>query len=330
MKPRSITQWLRRNPAALGLSTIAALLIGLLLYEVILNRFTMISRDKDLLRDFETAVVSILLVGYLAGAYYAVLRSTRDTLDELATWKTAADAVGRDSAGSIGKKGFLAIGLVGALLAAIMNYLTTESAWSWSAWEPEVWWHRILGLFIGWWFAWFATGVADSSEHISRLAARIESVDLLDPSPWFPSVKHGLLTALLTIGAVSISSLYLVDPEVLPGVAIVLGLCLPLALVVFLLPVRGVHRRISRAKEAEIEWTRNRIRQSRSLLHDSSSDVLPSQMADLIAYLELIEGVPVWPFQRSTIVRLLLYLLIPAVSWAGKQLVETALEQLFT
>jgi hypothetical protein len=221
------------------------------------------------------------------------------------------------------------MGLVGALLTAIMHYLTTESAWNWSAWSPETWWHRVLGLFIGWWFAWLATAVADSSERISRLTAQIDSVDLLDQSPWFPSVKHGLLTALLTIGAVSISTLYLVDPRVWPGIVIVLGVCLPLALVVFLLPVRGVHRRIRKAKEAEIEWTRNRIQQSRSLLSNPSSDVLPGQMADLIAYLELIEGAPVWPFQRSTIVRLLLYLLIPAVSWVGKQLVETALGQLF-
>jgi hypothetical protein len=49
-----IMQRLRRNPAALGLSISATLLIGLLLYEVILNRFTVISREEDLLRGFET------------------------------------------------------------------------------------------------------------------------------------------------------------------------------------------------------------------------------------------------------------------------------------
>jgi hypothetical protein len=57
--------------------------------------------------------------------------------------------------------------------------------------------------------------------------------------------------------------------------------------------------------------------------------VIPGQMADLIAYLELIEGVPEWPFQTSTVMRLLLYLLIPVASWAGKQMIETTLDQLF-
>jgi hypothetical protein len=135
--------------------------------------------------------------------------------------------------------------------------------------------------------------------------------------------------AMLTIGAVSIGSLYLVDPELWLGVVFMLGMCLPLALITSLLPVRGVHRRISEAKQSEIEWTRNRIQQYRSLMENSSSKVSPGQMADLTAYLELIEGVPVWPFQTSTIARLLLFLLIPVASWAGKQIIVTALDQLF-
>lgn len=324
-----IIQKLRRKPVALGLSISVTLLVTLILHEVILHRFTVILREEDLLRNLQTTIASVLLAGYLVGAYYAVLRSTENTLDELkTTWKVTRDALSVGS-GDIGKKGFIAMGLVGALLSTIMGYLTTESTWNWSAWGPEIWWHRALGLFIGWWFTWFATAVATSSERISRIAARIGSVDLLDTSPWFPSVKHGLLTALLTIGAVSISTLYLVDPRVWISIAVVLGVCLPLALIVFLLPVRGVHRRISKAKKAEIEWTRSRIRQSRALLDNPSSDVLPGQMADLIAYLEFVESVPEWPFQRSTVVRLLLYLLIPAASWASRQLVETALAQLF-
>jgi len=323
-------QRLQSNPVALGLSISATLLIGLLLHEYILDRFTVISGEEDLLRDFRTAVVDVLLAGYLVGAYYAVLRSARNTIDELKkTWKPATDALGVGSAGNIGKRALFTMGLVGVLLAAIMNHLTTESPWDWSTWEPEVWWHRILGLFISWWFTWFAMAVSDSSARISLLTARIGSVDLLDQSLWFPPVKHGLLTAMLTVGAVSISSLYLTDPKEWPGVVIVLGVCLPLALITLLLPVRGVHRRISKAKQSEIEWIRSRIRQSRSLLHNSPSDVLPGQMADLTAYLELIEGVPVWPLQASTIVRLLLYLVMPIASWAGNLTIGTALDQLF-
>jgi hypothetical protein len=298
MNPASIIHKLQRKPVALGLIVSTTLLAGLLLHEAILDRLPMILGDQALLQSLETAVISSLLTGYLVGAFYAVRRNTSSTLEELkSAWKADPDTPKAASPGKIGKWGYVALGIVGALLAAIMYYATTEPAWDWSVWEPETWWHRLLGLFIGWWFTWFATAVAESSERISRLASHVVSVDLLDQSPWFPSVKHGLLTALLTIGAVSISSLYLVDPEVLPGVAIVLGMCLPLALVAFLLPIHGVHRRIKEAKESEIEWIRNRIQETGTLMRKSPSDIQPGQMADMIAYLELVKRPPNGPFR---------------------------------
>ena len=140
MKPLLIIQRLRRNPVVLGLSVSAVLLIGLLLHEAILNRFTVISREEDWLWDFGTAIVSVLLTGYLVGAYYAVLRSTRNTLGELELIrKTETDAPNVGSPKSMGKKAFFIMGLVGAFLSAATNYLTIKSAWAWSMWKPETW-----------------------------------------------------------------------------------------------------------------------------------------------------------------------------------------------
>ncbi|MCD4843401.1 MAG: hypothetical protein K8R25_02835 [Methanosarcinales archaeon] len=45
-------------------------------------------------------------------------------------------------------------------------------------------------------------------------------------------------------------------------------------------------------------------------------------MADMEAYLRLIEDVPEWPFQSSILVRVVLYLLIPIASWFGGLLIE--------
>ena len=39
-------------------------------------------------------------------------------------------------------------------------------------------------------------------------------------------------------------------------------------------------------------------------------------MADLVAYLSLVERVPEWPFTTSTYTRLFLYLLMPLVFWS--------------
>jgi hypothetical protein len=51
-------------------------------------------------------------------------------------------------------------------------------------------------------------------------------------------------------------------------------------------------------------------------------------MADLTAYLRLVEAAPEWPFQGSTVVQMLLYLLMPIASWFGDALIGGVLERL--
>ena len=55
-------------------------------------------------------------------------------------------------------------------------------------------------------------------------------------------------------------------------------------------------------------------------------DTSPDQMPGLIAYLQLVEGIPDWPFRPSTAVQLVLYLLIPVASWLGSELIEGLLD----
>jgi hypothetical protein len=89
-----------------------------------------------------------------------------------------------------------------------------------------------------------------------------------------------------------------------------------------LLPVRGVHLRIRSAKDAELDWCRERLREARAGL---ASD---ARLADLLAYRAFVEEVREWPFDASTLVRFALYLLIPLGSWAGGALVERVIDGL--
>lgn len=155
-------------------------------------------------------------------------------------------------------------------------------------------------------------------------------MDLLDLSPLSPFVNQGLLTTLTIIGFVSIFSLFLLEPRQWPVVVIMVGFTIPLALLGLLLPVRGLHKRIHEAKQAELQWTRERISQSRELLHDTSPELSSGRMADMEAYLRLIEDVPEWPFQSSTLVRVAFYLLIPIASWFGGLLIEGVLELIWS
>ena len=107
MNRHQIIQKLQRHPATLGLSISALLLVGLLVHVAILDRFTVILEDEKMLKDFQTAVVNTLLVGYLVGAYYAVLGSTMNTLGELEkTWHAETDAISAGYAAKNSKRSY--------------------------------------------------------------------------------------------------------------------------------------------------------------------------------------------------------------------------------
>ena len=312
------------NPTVLGLSIISILLFSLLLHEYLIDRLTVIFEPGSSRHDdFRIAIIHCFLAGYVPAAYFHLMHRTKNNIDEL---ENIMEPVNGDSAVHLGKKSLILGAFMGVMLAVFTTFLTAQSYWVPSTWNPEVWWHRGLGLFVGIWGGWFIFAIWHTSTLISRLAARIKKVDLLDLGPLSPFVNQGLLTTLLLIGLASIFSLFLLEPGQWPAVVILFGLTIPMALLGLLLPVRGLHRIIRDAKQAEINWSRNKIRQSRNLLHSVPPDVSSGQMADMEAYLRLIEDVPEWPFQTSTIVRLVFYLMIPIASWFGGLLIESVLE----
>lgn len=53
-----------------------------------------------------------------------------------------------------------------------------------TTWSPEVAWHRVLGLILGFWTARLATGMVIESGRFSDLAASVREIDLLDLGSW--------------------------------------------------------------------------------------------------------------------------------------------------
>ncbi len=117
--------------------------------------------------------------------------------------------------------------------------------------------------------------------------------------------------------------------------ALMLGI-IAMALATLLLPLRGVRRRVRRAKAEELARVDEAIRgQRRALLTPGDpnhvTDGPPAaSLADLLAYRELVTSVREWPLDATTIARFGLYVAIGLGSWVGAAMVERLVDALLS
>jgi hypothetical protein len=192
----------------------------------------------------------------------------------------------------------------------------------------EVRWHRVLGLWNGPWVGIFILAATAEGRRLTGLAPRVSRVDLLDLQPLRPFTRQALLNAfllaglagiaLLTVGMVQSGFWVLVAGIWIFG-AVVIGINLASAL----LPV---HRLIRDAKRTQLDWCRHALIRERAKLQEGGAE--RSRIDEIVAYRDVVEGVSAWPFDSSTAVRILLYLLIPLGSWAGGAIVERFVDSL--
>ncbi len=165
------------------------------------------------------------------------------------------------------------------------------------------------------------------------VAAQVERrlvVDLLDPDPLAPLGRAALRASLLWIGGVAVGSVSIVLTGGTPAEFAVLGFVLAVATGIFLIPVRGVHRRVLQAKRHELRRLRAEIARDRRAVRALGPDAgeAAQRLPGLLAYETRIESVREWPFDTPTLWRFLLYLSIPVASWLGGALVERLVDQL--
>jgi hypothetical protein len=272
------------------------------------------------LRDLRLAIVHCLLAGYLPAAFLHVVQSGRRNVlvlrDALGCTRKECEALAasvRLGAGALVVTGL--IGFASALVGPYMVPPVPPTPWLPSTWNPEVAWHRILSPIIGILTWWLGYSVVSVSARMSDLARKLSHIDILDLSALAPFTRQGLTNALFLIGLIAIWSLTLLETGFGQMMLINGGLALVVTAFALLYPVRGVHQRIRQAKEAELNWTNGEIATRRQSFQGSNAGRQGGELADLIAYRSLIESTPDWPFTTSTYTRIVLYLLIPVVSW---------------
>ena len=318
------------SPTWLGIGISGTLLVILLVTESLLGRWdeVMIAGEfnafanvtEGVLRDVRIAVVHCLQIGYLPAAFLYVLKNSRRTVLVLqeALHCTAEECEKLADSVKLSPRGLVAFGVIGLVLSFASPYLVPPAPvapWNPSTWSPEVAWHRILGPLTQIWTWWLGYAVITVSVRMSRIAVRLNRIDLLDLSPLSPFTQLGLTNALLMIGSLSIWSLMSIEAG-FGQIMLVIGCATMISTAIaMLLPVRGVHKRIHQSKETELSWVNGEIANHRGTLQTMDANHQSGKMADLIAYRGLVESVPEWPFTTSTYTRIFLYALLPVMSW---------------
>lgn len=316
------------SPLWIGIAISGTLIVILLATETALGRWDTLLGDGELdargiasdqvLRDIRLAIVFCLISGYIPAAFLHVMRNGRRTVLSLqgALDCTCDECEALADSIRLSARGLVLTALIGFALAFAAPYMVPPvqpSPWSPLAWNPEIAWHRILLPVILVWQSWLVYAVVVVSLRMSRVAKKLSHIDLRDLTPLAPFTHLGLTNALLLIGLLSIWSLMMLETGFGQVMTFVGGMTLVVTALALLAPVGGVHKRIRQSKDAEIAWVNGEISECLSTFQHSNAGRPRGEMADLVAYLSLVESVSEWPFTTSTYTRFLLYPLIPLV-----------------
>jgi hypothetical protein len=300
------------------------------------NLATALSGEVPFWRHVEVRsalVVSILLAGLVTTHRYEEVGSRGDLARLAPRLLPASDAAALErEVGSVHPRGLRLVGAGGALLlAAIVPalYLDPSRFLRAETWLlPSVLFDLGVGASLGWvsFRTLYAAIVQDLG--FARLSQRVGEIDLFDLSPLAPFAGRGLRRALRWLFLVTVASLVFLDAGYVELPALLLALIVGFAAFSFLLPVRGIHRRIREEKGRALAALRAQIRAERRRVRARCTAGADAErgggghLADLLALETGLVAAREWPIDATTVLRLLLFALLPLGSWLGGAIVE--------
>ena len=318
-------------PIWLGIGLAVAILAAFYGYEYGtggLGRLLSSHESRQILRGMSTMLV---VLAYLPTAQVYLARWTRRHVQLLQPLlREGADlALGNTflsrSSRVVGVTGSLAFVVLFLLVPldfevyARRDYWTFESALAW-----------LVVPLTGWMMARLAHALIFDARCVSRMAADLRRIDLIDLGPLAPFVQHGLRSALLVILLLAIGLTGLVgqQPSVLLHAILNFTALFGVGVAALVLPVVGVRGRIREEKHAQLATLRSRINADRQtiLAGGPELDRVAARLPGLVSLEARLDAVREWPFDVSSLLRFAFYMAIGLGSWLGAAAVERLLD----
>jgi hypothetical protein len=312
-----------------GLGVFALFLLYTAAFGAAIGRHADVSFERGWLAE----AIQDFFTGFTIAVIAASVRSTRAEVEAL---RPALGLAPPDEPGlerEVLRYRRLPLALMGSV-GLVSAYLTVLSPELWVGGRMPGWTHpTVLWLAVRnavtWWIA--LRGVALElmlGRRVSRLADRVQVVDLFDRTAFAPFTRRALRSVLLWMMLAMWVSLTYIGPGALGGLLTlgVVGLAC-FALAAFVIPLIGPHQRLRELQQRELERVRTALRATRdALLAPDAPPFAGGRLADLIAYETRVEAASTWPIEASTLPRFSLYLALGLGSWIGAGLVQHAVE----
>lgn len=159
-----------------------------------------------------------------------------------------------------------------------------------------------------------------TSRALSRLGEGID-LDLYRLDRVQPLARVATTDILVVVGAMAFSALQSLDAEFRFGnymPTVFVGV--PAAVVLFCLPLWGVHRNMQRTKQQRLAVLRARM--------DGIDRDDIAQLEPLTAHIERVRTTPTWPVDLEILARVFGYVIIPPLAWVAAALVENFIDRM--
>ena len=186
-------------------------------------------------------------------------------------------------------------------------------------WNHDMVWHLASNVLLFALIGRHAVLTFETNAIFAEMARDLRHVDLLHPQRLARFGRRGLRSAVFWIGGSSIASIIFVDQQFSWLTGFLITGTVSVGTIAFLLPLRGLHRRICAEKETELERVREAIHRDREALLSAAPEAAAAatRMPGLLAYEHRITSVHEWPIDTPEVARFGLILVIGVGSWLG-------------